>query len=161
MEFWNSFILILNWIINSQRLCFICLFVWSFSSHSIIFHSFGYVTIAGEGLQILTYARHLWPLSSEGSFACHIYCDTGHPFIVVISEDPADTHTYCLAFGRGVVTICFNLGLSRLGFEHPTFRLRGERSNSLRHRHGQQKNIWIQKCTYELLSGRLMQFIFD
>ena len=35
-------------------------FVWSFSSHSIFFHSFGDITIAGEGLQILTYARHLW-----------------------------------------------------------------------------------------------------
>ena len=29
--------------------------------------------------------------------------------------------------GSGAVTTCFNdLGLSRLGFEHPTFRLRGE-----------------------------------
>ena len=27
--------------------------------------------MTGEGLQILTYARHLWPLSSEGSLACH------------------------------------------------------------------------------------------
>ena len=37
----------------------------------------------------------------------------------------------CLA----VVTTCFNdLGLSRLVFEHPTFRLRGERSNPRRHR---------------------------
>ena len=35
-----------------------CLFVWSFSSHSKNFHSFGDVTIAGEVLQILTYARH-------------------------------------------------------------------------------------------------------
>ena len=29
------------------------------------------------GLQILTYARHSWPLSSEGSLACHTYCDMG------------------------------------------------------------------------------------
>ena len=28
------------------------------------------------------------------------------------------------------------LGLSRQGFEHPTFRLQGERSNPLRHRRG-------------------------
>ena len=47
--------------------------VWSFSSHSRIFHSFGDVTIAGEGLHILTYVQHLWPLSSEGSLACHTY----------------------------------------------------------------------------------------
>ena len=34
------------------------LFVWGFSSNSRIFHSYGDFTIAGEGLQILTYARH-------------------------------------------------------------------------------------------------------
>ena len=60
----------------------VCLFVWSFSSHS--FRDFA---IAGEELQILTYARHLWPLGIEGFLAYHTYCDTGHPFIVVISED--------------------------------------------------------------------------
>ena len=26
-----------------------------------------------------THDRHLWPLSSEGSLACHTYCDMGHP----------------------------------------------------------------------------------
>ena len=32
---------------------------------------------------------------------------------------------YCRAFGSGAVTIFFyDLGLSRMGFEHPTFRLR-------------------------------------
>ena len=70
-----------------------CLFLCGFSSHSRIFHSFGNVTIAGEGLQIWTYARHLWPLlSSEGSLACHTYCDTGHPFMMVISKDPWQSH---------------------------------------------------------------------
>ena len=48
------------------------LLVWSFSFHSRNFHSFGDVTIFGEGLQILTYARLLWPLSSDGSLECHI-----------------------------------------------------------------------------------------
>ena len=32
-------------------------------------HLYGDVTITGEGLQSLTYARHSWPLSSEGSLA--------------------------------------------------------------------------------------------
>ena len=49
----------------------ICLFVWGFSSHSRIFHSYGDFTITGEGLQILTCARHSWPLSSEGYLACN------------------------------------------------------------------------------------------
>ena len=42
-----------------------------FLSHSKIFHSDGDVIVTGEGLQILTYARHSWPLSSKASIACH------------------------------------------------------------------------------------------
>ena len=49
---------------------------------------FGDVPIAGEGLQILTYAWHSWPLISEGSLVCHTYCEMGQPFIMVTSEDP-------------------------------------------------------------------------
>ena len=71
---------------------FVCLFVCGLSSHSRIFHSHGDVIITSEGLHILTYARHLWPFSSEGSLAYHTYCDTGHPFIMVISEDPWHSH---------------------------------------------------------------------
>ena len=41
--------------------------------------------MAGEGLQILTYVRYSWPLSSDVSLTCHTYCDTRHPFIMVIS----------------------------------------------------------------------------
>ena len=37
-----------------------------------LFTSYGDVTIAGEGLEIFTNARHLWPFSSKGSLACHI-----------------------------------------------------------------------------------------
>ena len=50
---------------------------------TLVFHSYGDVNITGEGLQILTYARHFWPFSNESSLACHTYCDTGHPFIMV------------------------------------------------------------------------------
>ena len=61
-------------------------FCLEFLSHSNIFHFFGDVTIFGEGLQNLTSVRHSWSFSSEGSLACHAYCDTGHPFIMVISD---------------------------------------------------------------------------
>ena len=69
--------------------CNDCLFVSNFTSHSRIFHSFGHVTIAGEGLQILPM------LGTYGHWAVRVFllrvnthCDTGHPFIMVISEDP-------------------------------------------------------------------------
>ena len=38
---------------NGRGFPFACLFAWGFSSHS---HSYGDVTITGEGLHILTYA---------------------------------------------------------------------------------------------------------
>ena len=54
-----------------------------------------------------------------------------------------DTHTSCRAFGSEAATTgCNDLGLSRLGFEHPIFCLRGERSNPLRHRRGL---LWYMK----------------
>ena len=34
--------------------------------------------MTGEGLQLLTFARHLWPLSSEGSFIGATPTVTGH-----------------------------------------------------------------------------------
>ena len=40
-----------------------------------------------ERMQNLTYARHLWPFSSDGSLAFKTYFDTGHPFIMVIFKD--------------------------------------------------------------------------
>ena len=52
-----------------QENTYVCIFVWSFSSYSTIFHSFGEVTIANEGLHILTFARQLLQLSSEVSLA--------------------------------------------------------------------------------------------
>ena len=78
--------------LKSCRYGYICLFVLDFTSHSKIFHSYGGITIAVEGLQILTYAQHLWPFSSEVSLTCYTHCDTGLPFIMVISEDPWHSH---------------------------------------------------------------------
>ena len=58
---------------------------------------------------------------------------------MVISEDPWH-NTFCWAFSSGaVITSFYDLGLSGLGFEHPTVRLRGERTNPLRQRRG--KNL--------------------
>ena len=38
-----------------------------------------------------------------------------------------DTHTHYRAFSSGAVTTCvYDLGMLRLRFEHPTFRMRGQ-----------------------------------
>ena len=59
------------------------------------------------------------------SLAGPTFCETGHPFVTVISEEP------------GAVTTFFNdFCLSRLGFEHPTFRLQIKCFNALSQRRG-------------------------
>ena len=60
---------ILTKIWPKTSLSFVCLGIFiPLEKCSIIY---GNVTITGEGLQILIYARHLLPLSSEDSLACH------------------------------------------------------------------------------------------
>ena len=57
----------------------------------------------------------------------------------------------------GAVTTCFNdLGLSRLGFEHPTFRMRGEHCNRLPHRCSSSDALIVPNligCNLEIGSG--------
>ena len=56
----------------SDQTKILCLFVSNFfalgfTPHSVIFDSYGIVTIISEGRQILTDTRHPWSLSSESS----------------------------------------------------------------------------------------------
>ena len=93
---------------------FVCLMFF------VLLENFSLIT--GERLQILTYmyTRNSWSFSSEGSLAFHTYFDTGYLFIRFISA--------------AAVITCFNdVGLLRPVLENPTFLVRGERSNRLRH----------------------------
>ena len=88
----------------------------------------GDVTIAGERLQILTEARHLWPLSSESVLATPTVTLDNRSYWS--SPRTHDTHIHCPTTSNGDVINCFyDIGLSQLGFEQPTFRLRGELFN--------------------------------
>ena len=95
------------------------LFVWVCSSQSRIFHSYEDITITSKELYILSYARQSWPLSSEGSLACHTYCDSGHLFIMVISSQllPSDSNAQPPACGANALSHCKNTN----DFE-PTFK---------------------------------------
>ena len=67
-----------------------------------------------------------WPMlgtyGHEGSLACQTYCDTGHPFMIIISEDPWQWHLMP-SFWQWRCLYMFER-LLRLAFDHPTFRLR-------------------------------------
>ena len=70
LKCWNSF-LFCSFTTQRSELSlnkFVCLF-GGFSSHSRIFHLYGDVTIAGEGLQVLTYVRHSWSFQQWGFFS--------------------------------------------------------------------------------------------
>ena len=123
----------------------IYLFVLNLSFHSRIFHSNGDVTVAGEGLQIFTYAQHSWPLSSEGSLKCYTHCDTGLPIMMVISED--QWHSYLMPSVSQGSCHCLLLRLMSIatGNRTPIFLMRSERSTSTPSRASDEAYGWKVK----------------
>ena len=71
-----------------------------------------------NGCKFLTYTWHSWPANSEGSLACHTYCDTGHSFILLISENP--WHLLPSVQKWSCYYMFNDIRMSWLGFERPT-----------------------------------------
>ena len=99
--------------------------------HSRIYYTYGDGILPVKGSKfwttVVTYGHRV----SNCHSTCHTFCDKGHPFIMVISEDPRHSH---LLLSSGGFTTCFNdLALLRQGFEHLTFRMWGKRSTQLCH----------------------------
>jgi hypothetical protein len=65
----------------------VCLFV-CFESHEQFFSYLAILTIAGDRAANLDLCLALTAFSSEGSFTCHTYCDTGPPFLRSYPKDP-------------------------------------------------------------------------
>ena len=85
-----------------------------------------------HSLPLKSCARHSWQLSIEGSLACHTNCVYNGHLRGPVTLSPVDKR-----LSSGAVTTCFcDLGLSRLEFEHSTFRMQGKRSYRVRHRRG-------------------------
>jgi hypothetical protein len=61
---------------------FIC-----FESHEQFFSYLTTVTIAGDRAANLDLCLELTAFSSEASFTCHNYCDTGPPFLRSYPKD--------------------------------------------------------------------------
>ena len=84
--------------------------------------------------QILSFVRNSWPFKQRGFLSVLLLF--WHPFIMVISENPWHSHLLPSYWQRSCHYLFYDWGLSRLGFEHSTFRMRGERPKRLRHRSG-------------------------
>ena len=80
---------------------------------------------------------------------CHTYCHTGHSFIMFISEDAWHLYSLLSVWQWSCHYLFYDLGLSRLGIEHPTFPLRGKRSNRLHH----QRNFENMCCKKSVTRG--------
>jgi hypothetical protein len=92
-----------------------------FESHEQFFSNLATVTINGDGAANLDLYLALTAFSSEGSFTCHTYCDTGPPFLKVISERPVILTSECQS-----LPILNVLGLTRparAGLELTTSRM--------------------------------------
>ena len=79
---------------------------------------------------ILTYARQLRSLSSEGSLSCHTYSDTLNPFIMVISEDPWHSHLLPSVWQWNCHYLFLRLGFVPTEERTPISRMREESSTS-------------------------------
>ena len=71
---------------------FVCLFVclFGFGVHCPAREFFTYMDTSPlpvKGCKFRPMLGTFWQLSSEGSLKCHTHCETGLPFIMVISED--------------------------------------------------------------------------
>ena len=106
---------------------FVCL---DSSSHSRIFHSSWRRHHCQWRTANLTYVRHSWPLSSEGSLMCYIHCDTGLLFIMVISEDPWHSQLLPSVWQWSYHYLFLRLRSVATGDRTPISRMRGERSTS-------------------------------
>ena len=84
-----------------------------------------------KGCKLLTYARHSWPLSSEGALTCHTHCDTGLPFIMVFSEDPLHSHLLLNVWQWNSHYLFLRLRSVATGDRTPMSRMRGEHSTSM------------------------------
>ena len=132
-----------------QSIIFVCLvFIVPLENLSLIWRRHNYRRRTAN----FDLCSTLWSLSSEGYllWVClwlFMKLDDYHPFIIVISEDPWHSHLLPSVWKRSCLYLFYDLGLTQLGFEHPTCRLRGQRSNPLRHRRGNNSKYKIQTLT--------------
>jgi hypothetical protein len=78
-----------------------------FEPHEQFFSYLAAVAIASDWAANLDLCLALTAFSREGSFTCHTCCDTGPPFLKVISERPVILISECRALGEGAITTYF------------------------------------------------------
>jgi hypothetical protein len=105
-----------------------------FESHEQFFSYLATVTIAGDRAANLDLCLALTAFSSEGSFTCHTYCDTGLPFLRSYPKDPWFYLLNAVLLAKEQSIPILNvLGLmrpARAGLELTTYRLLSENTTT-------------------------------
>ena len=118
----------------------ICLFVYLFGVFlpTWAFHSYGDVTIVGDGLQSFDLCSALMSFEQWGFFSVpHLLWHGASVYNMVNSEDPWHSQPLPSVKQWNFRYLFLRLlGLSLMEFEQPTFRLLGDNSNRLHHHHG-------------------------
>ena len=91
----NTFVII-HYLIEKRITLFLFVIPFKIPTLAMIFYVFGvyrptreyFTHMETSALPVKGYARHSWPVSNEGSLACHSFCDTRNSLIMAISEDP-------------------------------------------------------------------------
>jgi hypothetical protein len=119
----------LNPKLHDFGLFFVCLFD-CFESHEQFFSYLATVTITCDGAANLVLCLALTAFSSEGSFTCHTYCDTGPSFLRSYPKDPWFYLLNAVLLAKEQsLPILSVLGLTwpaRAGLKLTTFRLLSE-----------------------------------
>ena len=96
-----------------------------------------------ETSPLLVKGCKFWPmLGTYGHWAvrvllaCHTYCDTGHPFIMVISEEPWHSHLLPSVWQLGCHYLFLRFKPVATAIRTPNIPLAGELSNRLCHLRG-------------------------
>ena len=127
----------LRWVMWPMGLLFVCMIVVYRPTREFAIHVETSCTVIGEGLQILTYARHSCMVIELWGFfkVPHLLWHGPSVYNLHLRGPVTLAPNLWRALGSGAVTTCFNdIGLSLLGLKHPNFRLWGDRSYPLRHR---------------------------
>ena len=118
----------------------LCLVVWVFRPIREFFIPMETSPLPVKGCKV-------WPLfGTHDHWAVRVvwratsYCDTEHPFLLVISDDPWHSHLLPSVFAVELSLLVFTTRSVATVIQTPNFRLRGDCSNPMRHRRG--SNTW-------------------
>jgi hypothetical protein len=134
---------------DSQGLCLFGFFY--FESYEQFFSYLATVTITGDGVANLDLVcLALTAFSSEGSFTCHTYCDTGPPFLRSYPKDPWFSLLNAVLLAKEQSLPILNVfGLTRparAGLELTTYRLLSETTTTRLRKRVIHTNFHIAPC---------------